>query len=68
MTVLVLVGLMSLAWMALMTIVFLGEKNWRYGVEMSRVAGTLVALLGIAIIFDPAVLALLPGGILPAGS
>ena len=57
-----------MAWMALMTIVFLGEKNWRYGVEMSRVAGTLVAVLGIAIIFDPAVLALLPGGILSAGS
>ena len=64
MTVLVLVGLMNLGWMALLTIIFLGEKNWRYGVELSRAAGTLVGLLGIAIIVDPEVLSLLSGGIL----
>jgi predicted metal-binding membrane protein len=66
MAVLVLIGIMSLAWMAIMSIVFLGEKNWRYGVELTRVAGTLITLLGIAIIVDPQVLAVLPGGILPS--
>jgi predicted metal-binding membrane protein len=64
MTVLVLVGLMNLGWMALLTIVFLAEKNWRYGVELSRVAGTLVALLGVAVMIDPSMLSLLSGGIL----
>lgn len=64
MTVLVMVGLMNLGMMALMSIIFLAEKNWRYGVELSRVAGTLVVLLGIAIIAAPDLLSMLPGGIL----
>jgi predicted metal-binding membrane protein len=67
MTVLVLVALMDIGWMAVLSIIFLAEKNWRYGVELTRVAGSLIILLGIAIILDPAVLSLLPGGLLSGG-
>lgn len=49
MAVLVVVGLMSLVWMAVIALVFLLEKNWRYGVKVSKVAGVAVIALGIAV-------------------
>jgi len=67
MTVLVLVSLMDLGWMAVLSVIFLAEKNWRYGVQLTWVAGTLVAAGGVAIIVDPAVLLFVPGGILTGG-
>src|SRR3984893_17396418 len=39
MAVLVVVGLMSLPLMAGLTVLFVAEKNWRYGQGLSRVAG-----------------------------
>jgi len=62
MTVLVVVGLMNLAWMAGIAVVFLVEKTWRHGVGLSRVVGTAVAVLGVAIILDPALLQTVSGG------
>jgi predicted metal-binding membrane protein len=61
MTVLVIVGLMNLFWMALLAVVFLGEKNWRYGPALNRVVGTAIALLGCAVLFSPDLLNLLSG-------
>ena len=62
MTVLVVVGLMNLAWMAGIAVLFLVEKTWRHGVGLSRVVGTAVAVLGVAIILDPALLQTVSGG------
>jgi len=59
MSVLVVVGLMNLVWMAGLALVFFAEKNWRRGPLLSKVAGSLVALLGAAVIFHPALLATL---------
>ena len=62
MSVLVVVGLMNLVWMAGLALIFLLEKNWRHGVAVSRIAGTGVALLGIAILMQPQVLGWLVNG------
>ena len=59
MSVLVVVGLMNLVWMAGLALVFLAEKTWRRGPLLSKVAGSLVALLGAAVIVHPALLATL---------
>ena len=61
MTVLVVVGLMNLVWMALLALVFLAEKNWRYGVRLNRLVGTAIAVLGVAVLVFPDVLSLLSG-------
>ena len=56
MAVLVVVGLMNLAWMAAIALVFLAEKNWRHGVLVTRVAGGAVAALGVAVAAMPSLL------------
>ena len=56
MAVLFVVGLMNLAWMAGIAIVFLAEKNWRRGVGLTYIVGAAVALLGVAVIAHPALL------------
>jgi predicted metal-binding membrane protein len=61
MTILVVVGLMNLAWMALLALVFFAEKNWRRGRELSMVAGGLVALLGVTVVLDPGILDAISG-------
>jgi len=66
MSVLVVVGLMNLVWMAGLALIFLAEKNWRYGAALSKVAGVAVGLLGIAVIVDPGLLTWVGGGMLRA--
>lgn len=61
MAVLVIVGLMSLVWMAVIALVFLLEKNWRYGVATSKVAGVAVTVLGLAVAIVPGLLPKLGG-------
>ena len=61
MTVLVVVGLMNLVWMALLALVFVAEKNWRYGVQVNRVAGVAIAVLGVAVLLFPDVLGVISG-------
>ena len=39
MALMVVVGSMSAAWMAVLAVLFIGEKSWRYGVALSRVVG-----------------------------
>ena len=61
MSVLVVVGLMNLVWMVALSLVFLLEKNWRYGVAVSRVAGATIGLLGVVVLAQPQLLGLLAG-------
>lgn len=63
MGVLVVVGLMNLAWMAVIAVVFLMEKNLPYGRAVSRVVGVAVVALGVAIAALPGFLAWLSGGV-----
>ena len=66
MSVLVVVGLMNLVWMAGLALVFLAEKNWRHGAALSKVAGLAVGLLGVGVIINPGLLMWVGGGMLPA--
>ena len=59
MAVLFVVGLMNLAWMAAIAVIFLAEKNWRHGVGLTKVVGTAVIGFGVAVLIHPA---LLPSG------
>jgi predicted metal-binding membrane protein len=59
MTVLVVVGLMNLVWMAGLALVFLVEKNWRHGMRVNLVVGTMIALLGGAVLLYPDLLSLI---------
>jgi hypothetical protein len=61
MAILLVLGLMNLAWMAALSAVFLLEKNWSRGVALSRVVGLGLAVLGIAIILRPDLLATFSG-------
>jgi len=56
MAVLFVVGLMNLAWMAAIAVVFVAEKNWRHGVTLTRVAGIAVLGFGVAVLVDPSLL------------
>jgi predicted metal-binding membrane protein len=56
MAVLFVVGLMNLAWMAAIAVVFLAEKNWRHGVGLTKVAGAAVVLFGAAVLIHPSLL------------
>jgi predicted metal-binding membrane protein len=61
MAVLAIVGLMNLAWMAVIAVVFFLEKNWRYGVLLSRVSGAVCVMIGVAVIAQPDLLQLVGG-------
>jgi predicted metal-binding membrane protein len=61
MAVLAVVGLMNLAWMAVIAVVFFLEKNWRHGVLLSRVSGAVCVIIGVAMISQPDLLHLLGG-------
>ena len=67
MAVLVIVGLMNLAWMAVIAVVFVLEKNWRHGVGVSKVAGLAVLVLGIAVAVFPDLLGWLSGRMSSSG-
>jgi predicted metal-binding membrane protein len=61
MTVLVIVGLMNLVWMAALALVFLAEKNWQHGARLNRLAGASIVVLGLIILVNPSVLLLVSG-------
>jgi predicted metal-binding membrane protein len=61
MAVLLIVGLMNLAWMGALSVLFLAEKNWRHGVAVGRLAGATLFGLGLAVIVHPSVLLALSG-------
>jgi predicted metal-binding membrane protein len=56
MAVLVVVGLMNLVWMAGIALVFLAEKNWKHGVALTKIIGSGLVALGIAVIISPGIL------------
>lgn len=66
MTVLVVVGLMNLVWMAALALVFLVEKTWRHGARVNVLVGSAIALLGCAVLLYPDVLSLISVGMVPS--
>ena len=56
MAVLFAVGLMNLAWMAAIALVFLAETNWKHGVVLTKIAGIGCLALGLALILHPELL------------
>jgi predicted metal-binding membrane protein len=62
MAVLFVVGLMNLVWMAAIAAVFVAEKNWRRGVGLTKVVGTVVIAFGLVVLARPTVL----GSVTPA--
>lgn len=62
MAVLLLVASMSLAWMAVLTVVFLIEKAHPRGPAVARAVGVLLVLLGLAGLMRPELLMRLSGG------
>ena len=56
MSVLLVVGLMNLTWMAAIAAVFLAEKNWKHGVTLTKIAGSAVLVLGFAVLVHPTLL------------
>lgn len=56
MSVMLVVGLMNLVWMAALTLVFVAEKNWRRALGLTRVVGTVLVALGVAVIVQPSIL------------
>jgi hypothetical protein len=54
--VLFVVGLMNLAWMAAIAVVFLAEKNWKHAPTLTKVVGTSLVLFGLAVVVHPALL------------
>ena len=61
MAVLAVLGLMNLALMAVFAVVFFLEKNWRYGVMLSRVTAAACLVLGTALMVRPDILHLVGG-------
>jgi predicted metal-binding membrane protein len=61
MGLLLVVGLMNLAWMVVLALVFLAEKCWRHGVGLTRVTGGGLIALGVLIVVDPGLLQTLTG-------
>ncbi len=56
MAVLVVVGLMNLVWMAGIALIFLAEKNWKHGIGVTKLIGSGLVALGIAVIISPGIL------------
>ena len=56
MIVLLVVGVMNLAWMVGFFLVFLVEKSWKHGLLVARVAGAALVVLGVMVIVEPTLL------------
>jgi predicted metal-binding membrane protein len=57
MTVLLVVGLMNLVWMAGMFVLFFVEKSWKHGLVVAKIGGAALTLLGAAVVAHPSLLA-----------
>jgi predicted metal-binding membrane protein len=56
MTVLLLVGLMNLLWMAGIFALIVIEKSWKHGLVVAKIAGVALMVLGAAVIAYPSLL------------
>ena len=56
MAVLLVIGLMNLAWMAGIAAIFLAEKNWKHGIGLTKVVGVAVLAFGVGVLAHPALL------------
>jgi predicted metal-binding membrane protein len=56
-SVLLVVGLMNLLWMAGIFVLFFVERSWKHGLAVTQTAGVGLMILGAAVIARPAVLA-----------
>jgi len=56
MTVLVVVGLMNLAWMIGLFFVFLAEKSSGHGLLLAKITGAALVVLGVIVIAHPGIL------------
>jgi predicted metal-binding membrane protein len=61
MSLLLVVGLMNLVWMAALAIVFLAEKCWSHGAGLTRIVGATLIVVGALIVVKPTVLDTLAG-------
>ena len=59
--VLLVVGLMNLLWMVAMFLIVLVERNWKHGLGVSRTAGAMLIVLGLAMAAWPAMLFVVSG-------
>jgi len=58
MLVLLAVGMMNVAWMALLFVLIYVEKTWRHGLALAHIAGGALIALAMAIVVYPALLEL----------
>jgi predicted metal-binding membrane protein len=56
MIVLLVVGVMNLAWMVGIFLIFFVEKSWKHGLLLARVAGAALVVLGVIVIVEPRIL------------
>jgi len=56
MIVLLVVGIMNLAWMVGLFLIFFAEKSWRHGLMLAKVAGAALVILGVMVIVEPRIL------------
>ena len=61
MSLLLVVGVMNLVWMAGLSLLFLAEKTWRHGAGLTHVVGVGLIVLGVLVALDPALLQALAG-------
>ena len=61
MVVLLVFGIMNLAWMAVIAAIFLIDKHWRHGERFSQGVGALFVALGLVVVAFPDVLPYLSG-------
>jgi predicted metal-binding membrane protein len=56
MMVLLVVGLMNVAWMAALFVLVYVEKTWRHGLVLARAAGGALIALGVSVAAQPTLL------------
>lgn len=61
MVVLLVVGVMNLAWMVAIAVIFLLDKHWSRAVGLTRLVGAFFIVLGLAVIAFPDALAFISG-------
>lgn len=59
MTVLLVVGMMSLHWMAAIFVLVFIEKNWKYGRALSKASGGVLIGLGAVAVVSPGLFAII---------